>query len=409
MRKMLKKIAILLILSLNAQAMTAYAYTNKKVNARNPATLEKSLNDMIADLSLKEQINLMEAFFRTAYASAPSKVPYTRAQAGLFIPRADAKNYPNLSATAFVSDSRMDKMDEATAYTVWKADGWSKKESYVRFILTFGDSVDGLSGHQLMNRSNQASTNQANAAQQKRVKYLEDKRDFYIRTLQMAEARYGACKNFQQMGLRKNIENIGPAIASAKSGQADNFREAGYASVGTNSCRYKPPASPYRGAPIDSTVAAAQSQSQANQTAQEKRFNDAVNRMVVKRAHELKWGSNSPVTGQLELIADVSEPRTSGKTLKRAGFHIIAFPKRGGEPLYFRGRIFADGYSDVNTKKLQLFATFRKPNNYTAKKLDYHYGIVVNEIRYADGSEEKLVKDMTAFKNWVKTQDTMKR
>lgn len=98
---------------------------------------------MVADLAIRQQLELLAALFKTAYASAPSKVPNRNLQSALLISRMSESDYAMTSAKAFLADRRMDSLDPATALTRWKATGWSRNESFMRFLLDFGEAVDG--------------------------------------------------------------------------------------------------------------------------------------------------------------------------------------------------------------------------------------------------------------------------
>lgn len=371
----------------------AFALTDKRVDAKNGATLEASLNSMLSDLSLRDQIKLMTAFFDAAYVTSKNDIPYAIAQRRLFVHRLSPNQYAATSATAFVADGRMDSLDPTEAYAVFKFDGWSKKESYIRFILAFGEAVDGLSGHEIMTASAKAASTNVAALLEAKSADLKKKRKRFIADLQRAEIKNGACQNIPQQIARGNISRIGEAIQLLESGEDADFSQYPNSGLRKAKCRGFEKVARYGENSVDTRVSPTDTL-----------YASAMELMSLINIRSLVINSQNSAFAQLEARMDVSldEP----ENVDVINFQVILIPKRGrGQHLYFRGRLPAlGGYGGMSSENLQLFSTLKRPKGKGINKDDYSAHIVVTEIKFKNGKKKRYVASLRDFQDWAKHQ-----
>jgi len=135
------------------------------INARDADSLYKSLDAMVGSLSQKEQLAFMEAFFRVAYLDrcdidgkyGKTSNAITGGRKSFSGCKSSAKNvvWHGAEAEAYVADKRMDNNPAYVAsngFGSWTG-GETQRGSYVKFISTYGDFVDGKSADYILQRN----------------------------------------------------------------------------------------------------------------------------------------------------------------------------------------------------------------------------------------------------------------
>jgi len=323
-------------------------------------------------------------------------------QSALLITRIPASDYALTSAKAFLADRRMDSLDPATALTRWKATGWSRNESYIRFLLDFGEAIDGKSGREIIAIARQevANTRAANHAQA--IKKLEQRRLKAIAQLQQVENRKGACGNRSQLIARKDIERMDTTLAAMKANQPfEPFRSTPNSGLIRETCSGHPKLKRYGAPPVTPDIAAGRQRSDARSTAKEVAYQKGLGLLAVTQVRSLEFASRSRYQAQLEAWVDVRFLGTMVKTPTRIAFQLILTPKAGGKAIYFAGRFQASGQSGNAGENLQTFATILRPEGVSDQLGDYRVSAVVTDLKYQDGSRERLVASLRDFKTWL--------
>ena len=135
------------------------------INTHDADTLYASIEEMVGGLGQREQLAFMEAFFRVAYfdrcdivgewGTLGNSINGGRRRYTDCLSTVRTSRWSPGAAETFVSERRMDN-DRAyvasNAFGSWTG-GHPQRESYVNFILEYGDVIEGTSAYYIFQRN----------------------------------------------------------------------------------------------------------------------------------------------------------------------------------------------------------------------------------------------------------------
>lgn len=241
----------------------------------------------------------------------------------------------------------------------------------------------------------------------KAIQKLEQRRFKAVAQLQQIENRKGACGNPSQLIARENIERMDTTLAAMKANQPfEPFRASPNHGLILASCTEHPKLERFGVAPVTPEIAAGRQQADARSSAKDIAYNKGLRLLAVTKVRSLEFASKSRLQAQLEARVDVKFVGSAAQVPSRINYQMILTPKAEGTAIYFRGRLPALGQSGDSGDNVQLFATVSRPEGLSDRLVDYRVSAVVTQMKYPDGSDERLVTSLGDFKIWLAAQAT---